>query len=66
MELIGGGHTLCLGGLCDGKLILIDIDTGHTTNTYHSHSYTICCIKADSSRENFLVTGDIRGNVIMW
>lgn len=66
LELIGAGHTLCLGGLSDGKLVLIDVDTGLVSNSYHSHSYTISCLKTDNMRENFLITGDIRGTVIMW
>ena len=50
IELIGGGHTICLGGLTDGKLVLIDVDTGSLTNGYHSHNHTISYIKSDSSR----------------
>ena len=37
MEIIGSGHTLCLGGLSGGKLTTIDIDTGSVINGYHSH-----------------------------
>lgn len=65
MELTGGGHTICLGGLNGGKLALIDIDTGSVLNTYLSHYHTISCLKSDS-RENFLVSGDIKGTVIIW
>lgn len=48
LDLIGLGHTICLGGLSDGKLALIDVDTGSLIHTYTSHRYTISCIRADS------------------
>ena len=48
IELIGSGHTVCLGGLSDGKLAFIDVDTNNLITTYHSHSHTISCIKSDS------------------
>jgi hypothetical protein len=47
IELIGGGHTICLGGLSDGKLVLIDVDTGALVYTYQNHSSTISCLRAD-------------------
>lgn len=47
LDLIGGGHTICLGGLSDGKLVLIDVDTGSTSHTYNNHTHTISCLKAD-------------------
>ena len=65
MDVIAGGHTLCLGGLSDGKLSLIDVDTGSSLHTYHCHQETISCLRADP-RDNFLVSGDTRGNVVMW
>lgn len=65
IELIGGGHTVCLGGLSDGKLILIDVDTNSIVFSYSNHSQTVSCLKSDQ-RQNFLITGDIKGKVIMW
>jgi hypothetical protein len=47
IELIGNGHSVCLGGLCDGKLMLIDVDTGSIAYSYHSHAHTISCLKSD-------------------
>ena len=44
---------------------MIDVDTGAVGNSYHNHTSTISCLKADP-RENFLITGDIKGKVIMW
>lgn len=65
LELIGTGHTICLGGLASGKLVLIDVDTG-SGSFYNSHCHTISCLRSDNMRENFLITGDVKGNVIMW
>lgn len=47
MDLIGVGHTICLGGLSDGKIVLIDIDTGSLVQSYTNHASTISCLKAD-------------------
>jgi WD40 repeat protein len=32
---------------------------------YHLHEHAISCIKADT-KDNFLITGDVKGNVIAW
>jgi hypothetical protein len=47
MDLIGLGHMICLGGLSDGKLALIDVDTGSLVHTYTTHRHTISCLRAD-------------------
>ena len=54
-----------MGGLIDGKLSLIDTETNQVLDSYSMHEHTISCIKADS-KDNFLVTGDCSGRVVMW
>ena len=46
-------------------MILVDSDTQNILDTYSSHEYPVCCIKSDS-KDNFLISGDIKGNVIVW
>lgn len=53
-----------MGGLIDGKLLVIDTDT-NAVESYAHHQHTICCVKSDP-KDNFLITGDIEGNVIVW
>lgn len=65
MEFINKGMTICLGGIIDGKLLILDVETNSIVDCYHLHEHTISCIKADT-KDNFLITGDIKGNVIVW
>lgn len=48
----------------DGKLLIIDTDS-NSIETYIEHSETISTIKSDS-KDNFLITGDIEGRVVVW
>lgn len=59
-----GSHTLCLGGFPDGKFVVIEFDN-EGSELYQGHSFTVCCLKTDP-KENFLITGDISGGVIVW
>jgi WD40 repeat protein len=45
--------------------MLIDAEGLGTPEAYSYHEYTISCIKADA-KDNFLITGDVKGNVIIW
>jgi len=45
--------------------MLIDVEGDGVPETYNFHEHTISCIKADT-KDNFLITGDVKGNVIIW
>lgn len=55
---------MALGGLADGKLLIIDTDT-NSIESYTEHSSTICCMRSDL-KDNFLMTGDITGRLVVW
>ena len=42
IEFINSGHHLVLGGLIEGKILLIDVDTNHVVETYTNHEHTVC------------------------
>lgn len=64
LQLINNGHHIALGGLADGKLLVIDTDS-NGVECYIEHTQTICCVKSDL-KDNFLITGDIGGGVVVW
>lgn len=65
IEFYNNGHFIALGGLIDGKLLIIDADSNTLLEQHHLHQHTISYIKSDD-RNNFLITGDITGRVIIW
>lgn len=46
-------------------MLIIDTDTNLVIETFTVHTQTICCVKADL-KDNFLITGDIGGRVVVW
>ncbi|KAL4509991.1 hypothetical protein ABPG72_010184 [Tetrahymena utriculariae] len=54
-----------LGGLWDGIIKLVQIDTNQEVESYQMHNDTVTYMTSDS-KENFLITGTKSGEVIVW
>jgi WD40 repeat protein len=65
LEVICSGQYLLIGGICEGKLVQLESESGSLFETYKHHHEPITCIRSDS-KDNFVITGDSSGDVILW